>query len=149
MSRTSANFFNKLGLLIPGFKGYKSKEDLRESDYQIRLYAKRVIERLIDKIEREKRYLDSDMFMEIDFHQKDLKITAMKIVNQKYGYKALFHNDSSEVHIELLEKVISNDQSLIELLEDVSDAFAVEPDSIKNLNNQLQKIIDNRENILS
>ena len=74
MSRTSSNFFKRLGLLIPGFKGYQTKEDLRESDYQIRLYAKQIIEKLVDKIEKEKRNLNSNEFLDIDFQQKDLAL---------------------------------------------------------------------------
>jgi type III secretory pathway component EscV len=148
MSRTSSNFFERLGLLIPGFKGYKTKEDLRESDYQIRLYAKKIIEKLIDKIEKEKRNLSSDDFMDVDFHQKDLKIIAVKVANQKYGYKAFFHKNSTSENIELLESVITHDESLINTLQNANDNLSINADYIKSLNNELEIIIDKRNEIL-
>jgi hypothetical protein len=148
MSRTSSNFFERLGLLIPGFKGYKTKEDLRESDYQIRLYAKKIIEKLIDKIEKEKRNLSSDDFMDVDFHQKDLKIIAVKVANQKYGYKAFFHKNSTSENIELLESVITHDESLINTLQNANNNLSINADYIKSLNNELEIIIDKRNEIL-
>lgn len=148
MSRTSSNFFKRLGLLIPGFKGYQTKEDLRESDYQIRLYAKKIIEKLVDKIEMEKRNLSSDDFMDVDFHQKNLKIIAVKVANQKYGYKAFFHKNSTSENIELLESVITHDESLINTLQDANDNLSINADFIKNLNNKLEIIIDKRNEIL-
>lgn len=148
MSRTSSNFFKRLGLLIPGFKGYQTKEDLRESDYQIRLYAKKIIEKLVDKIEMEKRNLSSDDFMDVDFHQKNLKIIAVKVANQKYGYKAFFHKNSTSENIELLESVITHDESLINTLQNANDNLNINADFIKNLNNKLEIIIDKRNEIL-
>jgi len=148
MSRTSSNFFKRLGLLIPGFKGYQTKEDLRESDYQIRLYAKKIIEKLLDKIEMEKRNLSSDDFMDIDFHQKNLKIIAVKVANQKYGYKAFFHKNSTSENIELLESVITHDESLINTLQNANDNLSISADFIKSLNNKLEIIIDKRNEIL-
>ena len=148
MSRTSSNFFKRLGLLIPGFKGYQTKEDLRESDYQLRLYAKKIIENLVDKIEKEKRNLSSDDFMDVDYYQKDLKIIAVKVANQKYGYKAFFHKNSTSENIELLESVITHDESLINTLQNANDNLSINADFIKSLNNKLKIIIDKRNEIL-
>lgn len=148
MSRTSSNFFIRLGLLIPGFKGYQTKEDLRESDYQIRLYAKQIIEKLVDKIEKEKRNLNSNEFLDIDFQQKDLKIIAVKVANQKYGYKAFFHKNSTTENIELLESIITHDESLIETLQEANDTLIVSTNFIKSLNNKLEIILDKRSEIL-
>ena len=74
MSNTAANFFNRVGLLIPGFKGYKTKEELRDSDYKIRLFTQNTVEIFIQKIEKYKRELDSDELLEVDFQQKDLTV---------------------------------------------------------------------------
>ena len=86
--------------------------------------------------------------MDVDFHQKDLKIIAVKVANQKYGYKAFFHKNSTSENIELLESVITHDESLINTLQNANDNLSINADYIKSLNNELEIIIDKRNEIL-
>ena len=66
MSQNIASFLKRVGALIPGFQGYESSEELRESDYQIRLYTKEALENYIYLIERAKGELDDKELMNLD-----------------------------------------------------------------------------------
>lgn len=144
MSNSSASFLNKIGLLIPGFKGYKNKEELRDSDYKVRLFARDALEVFIQKVEKFKRDLDSEELLAVDYQQKDLKIFSVKIANQKFGYKAFFDETSSEDSEDLLKKIIEHDQSLIDILQEANDAKQINLEQIKTLNERLTAILDER-----
>ena len=148
MSNTAANFFNRVGLLIPGFKGYKTKEELRDSDYKIRLFTQNTVEIFIQKIEKYKRELDSDELLEVDFQQKDLKIFSVKVANQKFGYKAFFGDDSSEDSAKLLEMIVEHDKSLIDLLQEANEVKQINLEFIKTLNDRLNNILHERAILL-
>ena len=69
-------------------------------------------------------------------------------LNQKYGYKAFFHKNSTTENIELLESIITHDESLIETLQEANDTLIVSTNFIKSLNNKLEIILDKRSEIL-
>ena len=76
---STSKFFERLGKLIPGFRGYYSRESLRENDYQLRLLISRKIENLVLQIEKSKPVLSDDALLEIDKIQNNLKLFCVKI----------------------------------------------------------------------
>jgi hypothetical protein len=144
MSKEFEKFFYRIGLLIPRFKGYKTKEDFRESDYRIRLHAKSSFELLISKIEHSKRNVNNDDFMKFDFFQKELKIFNVKLVNQKYGYSSFFSGESLDDLKQNLKKIIAHDQAFIDLIEEIGSQENIYLELIKTFIERLNFILDKR-----
>ena len=145
MSKEFEKFFYRIGLLIPGFKGYKTKEDFRESDYRIRLHAKSSLELLITKIEHLKRNLNNDDFIKFNFFQKELKIFNVKLINQKYGYSSFFSGESLEDSKQNLEKIIEHDQAFMDLIEEIGSQENLNLEIIKTFIDRLNSILDKRD----
>ncbi len=146
MTKETSNFIKRIGSLIPGFSGYENDEQLRNTDYQIRLFTKSVIESYIYAIERSKNKLNNDDLMEIDELQNLLKLFCTKISNQKFGYIALF--DRGEKNEKLLEELIKNDEKLINIVEKI-EIESMDINYIKNIHLELEKILTTRKKILS
>ncbi len=149
MSKEFENFFYRIGSLIPGFKGYKTKEDFRDSDYRIRLYVKRSLELFITKIERFKRDLNDDDLIKFDFFQKELKIFSVKIINQKYGYSSFFSGESLEESSQNLKTIIEHDQSFINLIEEIDGLEEINQQLIMTYIDSLNSILDKRNLLMS
>tara|TARA_B100000768_G_C11214305_1_gene347428 strand:- start:190 stop:627 length:438 start_codon:yes stop_codon:yes gene_type:complete len=144
MSQNIASFLKRVGALIPGFQGYESSEELRESDYQIRLYTKEALENYIYLIERAKGELDDKELMNLDKIQNQLKLFSAKIVNQKFGYSALFERKNNDTK---LSEVIENDVALISAIESI-DTTCIDPSYIQELCIELEMILAARKKIL-
>lgn len=137
-----SKFFERLGKVIPGYSGYTNRNDIRESDYQLRLYAKQKIEDLILQIEKSKGSLDDETILEIDKIQNNLRLFCVKVVNQSYGYSSMFDkaNSENDMREEKLNLLVSNDKRIIDIIEDLS----IENHDINNL----QKLEQNLDSLL-
>ena len=115
-------FFERIGKLIPGFDGYASREEARESDYQIRLYVKGKLEEYISNIERSKLKMPNNELLEVDRAQNDLRLFCSKIANQKYGYRSFFKNIYKKKGTEesTLALIIENDEELISIVDHIN-----------------------------
>ncbi len=149
MPKDFEKFFYKVGLLIPGFKGYKTKEDLRESDYKIRLFAQSSLQIFIDKIEKLKRNLNDDNLIKIDFLQKELKIASVKVINQEFGYRSFFSGESTEETTKILEQVMRHDESLIDLIDDMNSHDEINVKSLEEFNEKLNSLLEKRGILLA
>ena len=149
MSKKSALIFERIGKLVPGFDGYAKKEKARESDYQIRLYVKRKLEEFIYNIEKSKASIPDSELLSVDKAQNDLKLFCSKIVNQKFGYSALFDNKNSDkiVNEDVLKTMIKNDEEFIDLI-DQTDMILCDALTIENLSYKLNIILKNRIEII-
>ena len=105
MSKDFASMIKRLGSIVPGFKGYESREELRETDYKLRLHVSNQIEVLVRNIETAKLEMDDLNLMQMDKIQNELKVLATQISNQTYGYKSMMHRENDDY----LQDVISND----------------------------------------
>ncbi len=146
MSKKTAEIFEKIGKLVPGYDGYLDREKARNADYQLRLFIKRKLENFVDKIEKIKLRTSDNEFMRLDTAQNNLKLFCIKISNQKYGYKALFDNEESSD--ENLKLILENDQRFIEIIESLKDS-EVDYLSIENLNERLDAILIDRKDIIN
>ena len=113
-----SKFFERLGKLIPGYSGYSDRNSIRESDYQMRLYLQKEIETLLYQIDKSKSSFDDETLLKIDTIQNNLRLFSVKIVNQSYGYSAMFDDKDSETDIreEKLNSLVNNDKDMINII---------------------------------
>lgn len=104
----------KLELLIPGFKGYKQRELIREDDALVRRKIASILddarlraERLISSVKRR----DINLALRLDDLRLELMKVAQMIRHATYGYGGLF----DRVHIEepQLKTLLEMDYKLI------------------------------------
>jgi hypothetical protein len=144
MSKDFASMIKRLGSIVPGFKGYESREELRETDYKLRLHVSNQIEVLVRNIETAKLEMDDLNLMQMDKIQNELKVLATQISNQTYGYKSMMHRENDDY----LQDVISNDSGMIELLE-AADFNNITHENVTEIYNELRSILLQRKELLS
>lgn len=145
-----SKFFERLGSLIPGYRGYSNRNAIRESDYQLRLYIKQKIENLIVQIEKSKNSLDDEKFLKIDKIQNNLKLFCVKIANQSYGYSAMFDtkNAENDVRERKLSLLIENDEKLINIIQELSIKNH-DIDGLSSLEKDLDELLIQRKEIIT
>lgn len=144
-----SKFYERLGKLVPGYSGYSNRNDIREDDYQLRLYAKQKIEGFVHQIEKSKNDFDDDAILEIDKVQNNLRLFCVKVVNQSYGYSALFDksNSKNDMREKKLNLLVENDKEIISIIE----GFSVENhdiDALKKLEENLVGLLAHRKEIV-
>jgi len=120
------DLIERLSMLIPGYRGYKQKELIREDDRLVR-------EKAALKIDEAKRLLeevmpsysgDYEVLEKMDSLRKDLEALAQKIRHASLGYRGLF--DRVKIREEELRKLLDYDYKLVTLAEEINK-------SVKNL----------------
>lgn len=114
--QSSASGFERLVRHIPGFGGYKEKEQRREADKLLRLYVARQYEAQLARLNS----IQTDMADQGDLKTVvALERTAMKlqllidrIKTASYGYAGLF--DAAKVDNVALDRLYAFDESLVE-----------------------------------
>ena len=144
-----SKFFERLGKLIPGYSGYSDRNSIRESDYQMRLYLQKEIETLLYQIDKSKSSFDDETLLKIDTLQNNLRLFSVKIVNQSYGYSAMFDDKDSETDIreEKLNSLVNNDKDMINIIENL-DIETNDVDGLRSLEKNLEDILIKRKEIL-
>ncbi len=102
----------KLEMIIPGFRGYKKKELIREDDILIRRYIYSELSKLKDRVRKlQLRALDgryAGSLTLLDKIWKSLDLAASKIKNAPAGYAGLFDRVKvRENELEMLKEVDS------------------------------------------
>lgn len=120
------DLIERLSMLIPGYRGYKQKELIREDDRLVR-------EKAALKIDEAKRLLeevmpsysgDYEVLEKMDSLRKDLEALAQKIRHASLGYRGLF--DRVKIREEELRKLLDYDYKLVTLAEEINK-------SVKNI----------------
>ena len=117
------NLIEKLSMLIPGYRGYKQKELIREDDRLVREKAalrideaRRLLEELMPSYSG-----DYEVLEKMDSLRKDLAALAQKIRHASLGYRGLF--DRVKVREEELRKLLEYDYRLVTLAEEISKSM--------------------------
>lgn len=134
MKRTT-NIFDKIGTLIPGYRGYQEREGRRECDRQLR-------EQIADKlseIEKKISALTDDAELselaEIEKNRKKINNLKDLIKYSPYGASAFF-NDTAIKETEL-EEIYQMDLDVLDSVEKLESD--IETDIISNLKVSIQK----------
>lgn len=145
----------KLEMIIPGFRGYKKKELIREDDILIRRYIYSELAELRDRVRKlQLRALDgryAGSLTLLDRIWKSLDLAASKIRSAPAGYAGLF--DRVKVRERELEKLKEADSRIVagvmELDELVSRAEQ-DPSLLEEIYlkvEELVNVIENRNNL--
>ncbi len=139
---SKTNIFEKISLLLPGYKGYNERDNKRNSDKILRDYIFIEISKLIKEIlfNVDDNYLGDDI-NKINFIIKKLKKIQDNIRFTEYGHSSLF----SQYKIELkdLEKIYNVDFKMLEKVK-LLETFLIEKDfmnietTIKDLEDMLK-----------
>lgn len=116
MSKRITNILDKIGLLIPGYKGYAIREELRNTDKKLREHLARIIqdaESLI--VLYQKTLIDANEMQsckEWEISRKSLNTLFSKIKNSTYGESSFF--SENQLKEEELEKIYDFDLEISE-----------------------------------
>ena len=154
--KTSKTFFLRISSLIPGFKDYNSKENLRINDYEIRKFcAKTVNEKKDGYNDLKKKAIEEkqhDLVLKLDKSQTILRNFSDKLRLSKHGYSAVFDKEDV-VDQEKLKQVLENDEKLIDLagkLSDDTQSLEINRiiESTDSMINEMKAILKTREELL-
>ncbi|MCD6368441.1 MAG: hypothetical protein J7L38_01425 [Thermoproteales archaeon] len=151
----------ELELIIPGFRGYKQKELIREDDALIRNHvffllkdAKESIEKVLPKV-LEKH---PNLMEKTDDLRKELIKVSQKIKHASRGYSGLF--DRIKIREEELKTLLEKDYHLVKKTREITETcnslpslvgeetrFKEALDKVEELLISLENLIDDRERI--
>jgi len=113
----------RLMLVLPGFRGYKLKEQRREADRIVRTYIYELIERARDDLTTCLQALIDNKLTELVEPMNRLIAktdrVAAKINHASYGYTGFF--DSARIEEPDLDRMLSYDSQLMDLARKTSD----------------------------
>lgn len=113
--QASQNKFEQLVDQIPGYKGYKQKEQRREADKLLRLHVARQYREQLERLNRIQYQLtlggDLTGMMALERAVSKLQLLMDRIRSASYGYAGLF--DALKVDEEVLDKLYEFDQGML------------------------------------
>jgi len=151
MADEKKNFFEKLGIFIPGYKGYAEREGRRETDKLLR-------DKLAQTLSHEKNVLDEIMLTltssqrlsvlnEVDRAKKKLEKVVDRLKFASYGASGFF--DVVQIKEGELDKLYQFDLSLAESvsqigadIENTKKALSKTDDEIKQTANRLSDMLN-------
>ena len=154
--KTASTFFLRIASLIPGFKSYNSKENLRINDYEIRKFCAKTINEKKDSYnDLKKKAIEEkqhDLVLKLDKSQTILRNFSDKLRYSKHGYSAVF-DKKDVVDQEKLKQVVENDEKLVDLAEKLfEDTQSLEInriiESTDSVINEMKAILRTREELL-
>jgi len=124
--QTSEKALERLMLIIPGFRGYKLREQRREADRIVRDYIYRALEHSRDDLMASFQKLSdvkaSELMEPMNRLVARLDRVAEKINRASYGYTGFF--DSVKVEEPELDNMLAYDTQLMDSVRKIADAIA-------------------------
>lgn len=116
------NKVEELMLRIPGYAGYKQKEQRREADKLLRVHVARQYEEQLKQLNELQYTLSSQgqlrIIVALERASMKLQLLIDRIRNASYGYAGLF--DAIKVNEDTLDALYDFDQSMLEGVDTVS-----------------------------
>lgn len=137
----------KLEMIIPGFRGYKKKELIREDDILIRRYIYSELGKIKDRIRKlQLRALDgryAGSLTLLDKIWKSLDLAASKIKNAPAGYAGLFDRVKvRENELEMLKEVDSRIAARVMELNELIARVEQDPSLLEDLYFKVEDLIN-------
>ena len=114
--QSSQNAFERLVSRIPGFGGYKQKEQRREADKLLRLYVARQYEEQLARLNGVQAELASQgdlrTLLALERATTKLQLLIDRLKNASYGYSGLF--DAVKVDEAALDKLYEFDRGMVD-----------------------------------
>ena len=142
MTIRKSNILDKIGSLVPGYKGYAVRDELRNTDKKLREHLAKIIqvaESLI--ILHQKTLIDANEMQsckEWEISRKSLNTLYSKIKNSTYGESSFF--SENQMKDEELEKIYAYDIEISERLSLISKTAQEEINEILSSGFILQQI---------
>ena len=141
--------FEKLLKLIPGYHGYKNKEERRETDRMVREKAMRELqqaeEKLIEALEPAVDSGDSKLMSMLEKARGEVRNFVTKLKNAEHGYKPGWNIVS--IREKELEAAISVDAEMVleaieikKIAEDVADKAFIGEDVVGMVRDVLKRV---------
>jgi hypothetical protein len=116
MSTEASNPFSGVLNAIPGYRGYRSKEDRRDADRRIRERVAASLEQLADRVESVARSLADQRqitaIAPVDEFTRSIRHLINRVSTATYGYGGLFSDRDVDEHA--LDQLKIFDESLLE-----------------------------------
>jgi hypothetical protein len=116
MTTRKSNIFDKIGSLIPGYKGYAVRDELRNTDKKLREHLAKIIQEVESLIVlHQKTLIDANEMQsckEWEISRKSLNTLFSKIKNCTYGESSFF--SENQLKEEELEKIYDFDLEISE-----------------------------------
>lgn len=142
MTIRKSNILDKIGSLVPGYKGYAVRDELRNTDKKLREHLAKIIqvaECLI--ILHQKTLIDANEMQsckEWEISRKSLNTLFSKIKNSTYGESSFF--SENQLKEEELEKIYSYDLEISERVSLISKTAQEEINEVLSSGFILQQI---------
>ena len=122
MTTRKSNIFDKIGSLIPGYKGYVARDEFRNTDKKLREHLARIIQQAESLIVlHQKTLIDANEMQsckEWEISRKSLNTLFSKIKNNTYGESSFF--SENQLKEEELEKIYGYDLEISERISLIS-----------------------------
>ena len=157
--RSETRLVEKIGLAIPGYRGYKQKELRREADKLIRSYMYRQLTQTRDDLKvTYQRLVDNkvtDVYQHIDRLVTRLDAVAIQINYASYGYAGFF--DAVKINEDELDRMLDYDQKLVDNIRTLSEEVKKTKDEVSNgyfgnVSNNIRSIrsmVDNVDSLMN
>jgi hypothetical protein len=123
--QSGQNKVEELMLRIPGYAGYKQKEQRREADKLLRLHVARQYEEQLKQLNQLQYSLSSQgqlrVIVALERASMKLQLLIDRIRNASYGYAGLF--DAVKVDQDTLDALYDFDQSMLDGVNTLSAAL--------------------------
>jgi len=135
--------YEKLMMLFPGYRGYKEKELVRETDRVVRDELHRRLKKCVNGL---KNYYSNTVSSTVSMPLAErlekliykIDSLAERTMHAPYGYRPLFH--VIKVDEEVLNKMLEHDLKLGEIAETLEKAASNPPSSITDAEKFLENI---------
>ena len=145
MTKRIVNIFDKIGTLIPGYKGYVIRDEKRNDDKKLRESIAYKIEQSENEIIRHQQILicknEIQISQEWEIPRKALNTFSTKIKNATYGESSFFSNE--QITETELDEIYALDLELAEIVSLISKTITNEINEVLSpvkVNRQVQEI---------
>jgi hypothetical protein len=142
MTTRKSNILDKIGSLIPGYKGYAVRDEFRNTDKKLREHLARIIQQAESLIIlHQKTLIDTNEMQsckEWEISRKSLNTLFSKIKNSTYGESSFF--SENQLKEEELEKIHGYDLEISERVSLISKTAQEEINEVLSPGFILQQI---------
>lgn len=129
LEKSEKNFLEKLADRIPGIKGYRAKEERRDTDKRLRDWLARELDQARRSLNEAKLAMTKagqlDMLDRVDRTERRMQRVADAIRHASYGYSGLF--DQVKIREEELDRLYEHDMGVVALVTDVASKAKAVP----------------------
>ncbi len=120
--QSSQNKFEELVGRLPGYSGYKRKEQRREADKLLRMHVAREGEQVLERINELQDQLSREgelrLLMVFERAVTKLQLLIDRLKTASYGYAGVF--DALKVDEDVLDRLYAYDQELLQGVDEVA-----------------------------